>query len=203
MNQLWSSRGTVCTVAALSVLVGVLSASSVAIAEEDDKKPKYIQRISARAYTLAGGSSKTFNVEIGIKRWTTDDERANFLDAIKEGGTEGLTKAFVEAEDLGFIRFSNGYESLRYAYEFKQGDKRTIIFATDRPVRYGEVSRGLRSGSYTVSMGTIELDEKNKGSGTIAPYCEVEFNEETQRLDVGNFGIQPFRLTSVKGKNPK
>lgn len=189
--------------ATLSVIVVAASVSPVIEAKDDGKNAKYIQRVSARAYTLSGGGTSTFNVEIGIKRWSTDEERSAFLNAIKEGGTKGLTQAFVEAEDLGFIRFGNGYESLRYAYEFKQGDKRTIIIATDRPLRYGEVSRALRSQAYTVSMGTIELDEKNKGSGTIAPYCEVEFNEETQRLDVGTFEIQPFRLTSVRGRNPK
>jgi hypothetical protein len=152
---------------------------------------------------MAGGGTDTVRVEIGIKRWSTDEERSAFLNEIKNGGTEALTQAFVKAEDLGFIRFGNGYESIRYAYEFKQGDKRTIIIATDRPLRYGEASRALRSETYTVSMGTIELDEKNKGSGTIAPYCEVEFNDETQRLDVGTFEIQPFRLTGVKGRNPK
>ena len=189
---------SVAAIAMLALFSGSAEWGPAVAKDEDEKEHKYIQRITAKAYSIAGASTKTFSVQIGIKRFSTDEERQALLQAIKDGGTEGATKALSEQDELGYIRVGSGYQILRYVKEFQQGDKRTIIMATNRPLRYGEVHYGLRSADYTIGMVQIELNEKGKGTGSLSPYCKISFNEETQRLDVGINMIQPTRLSGVR-----
>jgi hypothetical protein len=173
-------------------------AAPVSTADDHEDKAKYTDWFSAKAYSIASSRTQTFKVEIGIERYSTDDERQALLGKIMEGATEGATQALRESEEIGFIRFGSEYQSIRYAKSFPDGEKRKIVIATDRPLGAVEVTRSLRSRDYTVSVGMLEVNEKGKGSGEFAPHCEISYNEETKRLDVGTQNTQPFRLTAVR-----
>jgi hypothetical protein len=187
----------------LSVVACLLLVSSAAEAQDEEKKKKkkeeYISRISARAFSISGAKTDTFNVEIGVTRWSTDEERQALLAAIAEGGTQRVTEELRNREEIGFVRFGKTYQTIRYAKLFeKEEGVRQIVLATDRPLGAFEVHRSLRMADYTVALGSIKLKDEGKHEGTIAPYCEISFNEETNHLDVGTFAVQPFRLTSIR-----
>ena len=198
MSTVGKNRRVALVAVAATVTLGALLLAVPA----DAKNKDYIRRISARAMNLSTTGNTTYNVEIGISRWSTDEERETLLAAIQDGGTGAVTAALQNQEGIGFVRFGRATQTVRYAREFQDGDDKVIMFATDRPLGFTEVYMSLRVQNYSVSMGKLQLKANGKGEGEIAPYCEVAWNEETQRIDVGNFTLQPYRLSGTRWKDP-
>ena len=92
-------RGMIGRVALMCVLPCALFLTVPATAQDDQeegrkgKKKTYIQRVSARAFSLAENTNDTVRVEIGIARWSTDEERQTLVKALVDGGTPEITKA--------------------------------------------------------------------------------------------------------------
>ena len=64
------------------------------------------ERFVANAMSL-GTVSGTFRIEFTIERWSTDEERAQFLNILVEGGQEALGNAMHQAgadREIGFVR---------------------------------------------------------------------------------------------------
>jgi len=183
----------------LSVLIGLLAAVP-AVAKKD--KGEYMERFLARGYTIASAAGGTSIVEIGIKRWSTDEERTALLTALADGGSQALAGALGKQDDLGFIRFDTGRQTLRYAREYlaPDGQGRVIMLATDRPVGLVEWAERFRTMQYTVSIVELQLNAKDKGEGTIIAGAEVKLNKEEGTLNIENYAVQPIRLTSVRPK---
>ena len=107
-------------------------------------------------------------------------------------------------EDVGFIRFpqvQTRFPSvrLRYAREFRQGDQRVIILATDRTIGWVEMMRQpVRTRDARISLIQLTLDADNTGDGVMMVGAELEIDPETNTLSITNVSSQPARLTNVR-----
>jgi hypothetical protein len=162
-------------------------------ASDDDT---YIARFTGRTYVL--GQTGTAVVRVGISAWSSDEERGELLDALKEGGTKGLTATLEKAPDHGWVTVGKSRQTLRYARMFEQDGLRRIILATDRPLGAAEVMKYRRTQEYTVSLLELRLPEKGKGEGTLAIGVELTYDAEENVIEIENFGSQAARIVNVK-----
>jgi len=171
-------------------------------ADAKDKDKKFVEKFSGRAYTMSkGGSAATSSVNISVRRWSTEEERQGFLKVLNDGGEEALAQAFRSSEDLGFIVFDTGRQTLRYAHSEMVGDQRRIVLATDRPISYGEERGRTRTLNYPISVIEFQLPEKGKGGeGTITVMAQFIWDEETQQLATKSYSAQPLRFVSIKSR---
>jgi len=179
----------------LGVMVAFLFFAGFSHAGQTESTKESFRAIMVAQGTVSGMKS----VQITITRWTTDAEREELAKALVEKGQNELTDKLFKQEETGFVRLPNtlGY-TLRYAREFRQGNIRRIILASDRPMNYWEVRKGGRSMDYGVTLIELRLDESTgKGEGTIAIAAKMKVDPETKTLEIENFGIQPAKLTSV------
>jgi len=183
-------------VAVLVLAVGVMPAVA--------KKKDIIESYQANALirTAGTGSMATIN----IYRWSTDAERDELLEVIKQATAENrkndrdVAKALRGQNKAGyaFLSGKQGYP-LRYAREFKMADgKRQIILATDRPVSFAEGYSDSMAGDFDVSIIILNVDENGKGDGILSVGTEVKWNDKTNKLDPTNMSSQPVKLTNVR-----
>jgi len=66
------------------------------------------------------------------------------------------------------------------------------------PVPYWEALNRPRTYDYPLSILVLNLDEDNKGEGTIAIGVRLKFDNENNSLEIENFSSQPVRLTNVR-----
>jgi len=185
------SSAIVRLVASVSVLV--LVAAGVAEAKKD-----YLARFSGKAMSLAAAGMGSTTVEIGITRWTTDQERQQLLDILTKDGSKGLSKALEDQAEHGYIRTNNtGTRTLRYARESMVEGRRRIVVATDRLMTAYETMNPTRSEEYTMSVAVLSLDSDNTGDGQIFPAMELTVDELTKTLEAKNFTAQPIRLVDL------
>jgi hypothetical protein len=155
--------------------------------------------------TAATGAKSTINV--GIFRWTTDEERANFLTILKDQGPEALHKAMFKTEQVAFLKVggSLGYQ-LHFARDYKDPatGKRHMIFAADRPITFGESRNTTRSEDYSFSFVELIVDENGKGEGALAFGIALKWNAEKDVPELETYSSEAVRImnvTKVKVKN--
>jgi len=177
----------------VTAVAGVLLLGSVPVRAADP-----VERYTAFAVNLNGARARTGSVDIGIERWTSDQERDRLMGSLKEGGNDHLLKDLRKAERVGFIRTANsiGYP-LRFArsFDLPSGGRR-ILLATDRPVSFLEATSGGRSNDYPFLFIELRLDAKGEGEGKLLPLARIDWNEDNA-VEVENWDNQPVRLTAV------
>jgi hypothetical protein len=141
-------------------------------------------------------------VDIAITRWSTDEEREALITTLKEKGSGGLLDALVKEPESGFIKMPNtlGW-TLYYARQTELPDGgRRVILATNRPMRFGEVSRQTRSSQYDFMLVELHFpkDPKGKGEGKLAAAAKVWFNNKTHQIEIENYGTMPVDLKNVE-----
>lgn len=162
-------------------------------------KKKYVESYQMRTYWMDRSSQRQDSVYIRIQRYTTREERATYLTALKDGGTPALTKLFEDAEEIGFIRFPGGRQGLKYVWSWPNEDgSEQIIFATDRPLGWAESARAPRTAGQTISVGEMTMPDKGKGEGQVLPAAEVSWDPETMHMSIEFQGQQPARLVQIR-----
>jgi len=175
---------------------------TAAVMSAEQTQPIQTQPITEtfQAIMVSMGNVKGMsNAQITITRWTTDAEREELAQALLEKGQEELTKKLEKQDETGFIRLPNtlGYR-LRYAREFRKGNTRKIILATDRSIGFKEVRRSGRSIDYDITLIELILDESTgKGQGSMAVAAKMKVNPESKTLEIENYGMEPVKFTSV------
>ena len=185
------------------VALAVLLMAAPSAEAKKKKKVEYIERLTARALsmgTIATGSTGT--AEIAISAWTSDEDRERLLQVLLEEGSEALVKTLRDEERVGFIRFANtrGWD-LHYAREHQVEGGRVIIFATDRPIGFGEAYYSARSLDYNLMVGQLSVPDEGNGEGFLAVGVEVVVNREKGTLELENFSSEPLRMSHVRSRN--
>jgi hypothetical protein len=138
-------------------------------------------------------------LELGIERWTTDEEDAKIAAILAEKGADSLRDALQDLPRAGFIRTptSLGWD-VRYARQIELPDGgRRIVFATDRPMSFRELWRRPQSVDYQFLAGEIRLGPDGQGKGTLVPAARIDYNRATRTIEVEDYASQPVRLTEV------
>jgi hypothetical protein len=177
----------------LSLLVAGLAAVAPA---EAGKKDDLIARYSARAYLTARGSTQ--QVQIGISRWSSDEERQDLLEAAREGGPAGLRAAIGEQEDHGYFRVRGGRKiALRYTREFVESGRRRVIVITEQPIPMGDMSKLGEHAERAVSIIELSIRDTQANDGRVLAAVELSFNEEGQ-LVFTDYVMEPVHLIEVQ-----
>ncbi len=165
-----------------------------------EDKSEFKETYNANAIALGQGLAS--NLQVTITRWTTEEERNVLLKALTEQGQDAMIKILEKQKETGFLRLPNttGYR-LYYAYQTQKDNKRRIVLATDRPVRMAEAWRNGRSMDYAITMVELNLDENNKGEGTLGFALKLKFHPETKHLEIENYGTDPVQLRNVRKSN--
>jgi hypothetical protein len=148
--------------------------------------------------TVATGSRST--VQMGIFRWSTPEEIANFQNILKTEGPAKLNEAFFKSEQVAFLKVggSMGYK-LQFARKFENPDGSTrIVLAAERPIGFVEGARNTRTEDYDFSI--IELvvpADGKKGTGALAVGVEVKWDAAKQQLVLEGYSSEPVRLMEV------
>jgi len=167
-------------------------------------KNKAIESYKANAIMQTAGAGSM--AEINIYRWSSDEERAELLEAIKKATADPRTNSREVAKALrgqtkagyAFMGGKQGYP-LRYAKSFDMGDgKRQIILATDRPVSFGEVYQQTQLGDFDVTLLILNLDKDGKGEGVLSMGTEVKWNDKKGKIEMTNVSSQPIKLGDVR-----
>jgi hypothetical protein len=129
-----------------ATLVAVLGTSPGAHAKEP------VLLLRAFAVNMSGGGrAAAGTIDIGIERWTTDDERAKLFNVLVERGSDHLLDALQDIKPrAGYVRTSNslGWD-VYYARELPLPDgARRIVLATNRPMSFWERRNQPRSAEY-------------------------------------------------------
>lgn len=150
------------------------------------------------------GPSGAGTLEIGIERWSTDEERARLRDTLIERGSDKLLSALQGIKPrAGFIRTAGslGWD-IQYAREevnSATGSHR-IILATDRPMSHWEKINQPRSAEYEFTLAEIRIGADGKGEGKLVPAAKVTWNKEQQAIEIENYGSEPVRLNAVRAE---
>jgi hypothetical protein len=187
------------SVGALTALVLVLTLGMAAAplpAEED-----LPLRFTAVAANLgARGPRGQVRVDINIDRWSSEEERAVLMEAMKESTSRSFADALRRQDRVGRLREVQGLgHDLRYARVTPLEDGgRQIILATDRPIAFVEAARSTRSRDSNVTLIQMTLDAEGNGSGQMMLGAEFSWDEEKNQLTIENFSSEPVRLNSIR-----
>lgn len=180
---------------ALTALTLGLAFGAIAVAEEE--LPLNLQAVAANIG--ARGPRGQTRVDIRITRWTTDEERATLLEALKDPAKRSLPDALNAQDSVGRFRQIQGLgHELRYSRMIPGEDGgMQIILATDRPIAFAEAARSARSMDNNVTLIYLTLDAEGKGEGQMMVGAEMVWNEEKNQLTIENLSSEPVRLNSI------
>jgi len=177
-------------VAAIALLL-----PGAALAEE-------LERFTGFGVHLQGKGRGT--IIVGIERWSTDEERNNYLTILRDKGQAALIEALQHGQRTGYIRLANSQAvELKYARstELPDGTRRVVI-ATNRFIHFKEAATPTRSRYYDFSIAEMHFPKGEKGEGKLAPATAIAVDKATNTLSIENYGVEPVRMSSITAKKP-
>jgi hypothetical protein len=147
-------------------------------------------------------TGRTGPVEISVTRWSTAAERTTLQQTLFKKGQDALLDALRDMRSVGRIYTpgSIGYD-LRFAVQrsLPEGG-RELIFATDRPMSFWELTNRPRSSQYPFTWVQFRLGPDGKGEGKIAVAARITGEEADALIEVEDFAIQPVRLQKIRSR---
>ena len=195
----FSFQGTVMALTALCLgLVLVLGAVPAFSEEyEDGMEPMRFRAIALNFGNV--GPTGNARLDIVINRWSTAEERAEVMEAVKGTGPRTLASTLNRMDRVGFVReVSRLSNNLRFSHSTPTETGERIILATDRPLSFAEVWRSTRTQRYNVTLIQLDLDYQGIGTGTILLGAQFDWDEEQNQMSIQHFSAQPIQLTSVE-----
>jgi hypothetical protein len=150
------------------------------------------------------GAGSTFNVDVYINGYTSDDEARQLAGVLLEGGNDVLHKRLEDMKSLGRITPTGrvGFYDLKLirSHKLPAGGRR-IIAVTDRPIQFLEQYVGGRSTDYNFGLLQIDLKPNKKGreqgEGSLLYAAKVKVIGG-KSVEVESYGISPVALRNVR-----
>mgnify|MGYP001814568845 CR=1 FL=1 len=180
----------------LTALVLGLAFGAVVVAEEE--LPINLQAVAANIG--ARGPRGQTRIDIRVTRWSTAEERASLMEAVKDPASRSLPDALQAQDSVGRLRQIQGLgHELRYSRMIPMEDGgMQIILATDRRIAFVEAARNTRSMDNNVSLIILNLDAEGNGEGQLMAGAEMVWDEEANRLTIEQLSSEPVRLGSIR-----
>ena len=183
--------------AVLLVLAAIGSGARVTSADD-----KAVLRLRAFAVNLSGPArTRTGTLDITIERWSTPEDAARLRDILSEKGADALLEALQKMKPrAGSIQRTGqlGWD-IHFAQQVVASNgSRRIILATDRPLSFFEAANQPRSADYAFTLAEIRLGPDGKGEGKLVPAAKIDYDKESNTLEIENYNIEPTRLTQVE-----
>ena len=182
----------------MSLLAGVIATPLPA---QEEELPLNFDAVAVNMSNV--GPRGQIRLQIRVDRWSTDEERAKLMEALKSqtgrARDRTLANALFDKESVGSIRESRtlAYD-MRYSRVIPSEAGRMIVLATDRRIGFAESWRSSRTLDYNVSLIILNLDEEGQGDGQLMVGATFEWDEANDQLVITNFASEPIRLTRVR-----
>ena len=182
----------------LSFLVANLGLRAPVAAADD--KPALRLRAFAVDLDTPARRARTGTLDITIERWSTPEEAARLRDILAEKGQDSLLEALQKMKPrAGSIRRTGqlGWD-IHFAQQVVASNgSRRIVIATDRPMSFWEAANRPRSAEYQFTLAEIRIRPDGKGEGKLVPAAKIDFDKESNTLEIENYDTEPTRLTQV------
>jgi hypothetical protein len=179
----------------LSFLLAAIGLSAHARADD-----KALLRLHAFSVNLSAPTrARTGTLDITIERWSTPAEAAKLRDVLTEKGADALLETLQKMPRTGSIQRTGslGWD-IHFAQQVVAADgSRRIVLATDRPMSFWEAANQPRSADYAFTLAEIRLGPDGKGEGKLVPAAKIDYDKESNTLEVENYNTEPTRLTEV------
>jgi hypothetical protein len=198
------------TACLLVVLALTLAMPAPAPAQDTppEKQPKS-EKFGALAFLQSGagramvGSGARANVDLYVKRYTSDAEAKSMAGALLEGGADALLKRLEDAKSIGKITITGrvGFYDLKIIRSHRTPEGRRIYAVGDRPMGFLEVYSGNPSQDYP--FGILQLDLKpnkkgrEEGEGALLYAAKIKVLNGNS-IDVESYGVGPIKLIGVR-----
>jgi hypothetical protein len=183
-------------VTTLTCCVLVASAFLPLAAQAEETFTAGIARMSG---PTAGGDRMPSSLIMTVEEWSTEEERANLLRALKEGGEEGVLEV-LRGMDKGFLRYpsSTGWP-INHAWSEDTADGRIVRLVTERPILFSEAYRNTRTFKYKFGIVELRFGPDGKSEGTLVPTAQVSLSEDGS-VEVKMYGSQAHKLLNVTSR---
>jgi hypothetical protein len=161
------------------------------------------ETFTAKIVNMSVGGGQ--DLKIDLFRWSSDDERAALVAALKDNNDKALADAIQKAASLGTIWTpeSLGY-TIRYAYRdmMSNGSERVIV-ATDRRLGSwsGQVWKPLHplaTADYPFSVIELHLTRGGTGEGKMSIANKIVTDDTAKTIALANYDASPVLLRPVK-----
>ncbi len=160
-------------------------------------RDKY-ETIDATAWGTSTQLGRNIGITLTIYQYSTPLDRDTLVEAFQKGQNQGLVNALEKMKAVGHIAITGtlGYD-LSYIRMIDTPTGRTIRFATNRPIRFGEAYYDTQSSYYTLTAGEININtqDKSKSNGVLYPAAQLTIGEDGQ-LTL-NLNKNPWRLGDI------
>ncbi len=156
------------------------------------------ETIDATAWGTSTQLGKNVGITIIIYQYSTPEDQDTLVEAFQKGQNQGLVNALEKMKAVGHISITGtlGYD-LSFIRLIQTPTGRTIRFATNRPIHFGEAYWDTQSQYYNLTAGEINIDsqDKSKSSGVLYPAAQLAIGSDGQlTLELNK---NPWRLGNI------
>ena len=160
-------------------------------------RDKY-ETIDATAWGTSTQLGRNIGITIIIYEYSTPQDQDLLTEAFQKGQNQGLVNALEKMKAVGHISITGtlGYD-LSFIKLIETPTGRTIRFATNRPIHFGEAYWDTQSQYYSLTAGEINIDsqDKSKSAGVLYPAAQLAIGSDGQ-LEL-NLNKNPWRLGNI------
>jgi hypothetical protein len=156
------------------------------------------ETIDATAWGTSTQLGRNIGITIIIYQYSTPADEDLLTEAFQKGQNQGLVNALEKMKAVGHISITGtlGYD-LSFIKLIETPTGRTIRFATNRPIHFGEAYYDTQSQYYNLTAGEINIDtqDKSKSAGVLYPAAQLTIGSDGQ-LTL-NLNKNPWRLGNI------
>jgi hypothetical protein len=181
-----------------AALLMLAATAGIGLAQQTGAPEMFTANAQASA---ASGASAAATVQIEIRRYTPDPDRAAVEGALKGGGYPAFLTALRKAPEVGTVSLGTQKWAIRWAREQSTPTGRTIVVVTDQPMFFlgGSKANAKPRAGYEVGLIRIQVDAAGMGTGEMAAAARVKPGGEAG-VQVDDYADQPIKLTGVARK---
>jgi hypothetical protein len=180
-------------------VVATLVSAGLALATPASAQEERFEAWAVNLSNIATGT--TMQIDILIKRWSTDAERDRLVKTFEEKNQDALLSELQKIKPpVGYIRTpeSVGWD-LRFARQVPLPEGgRQIVIVTDRRMSFREASQRPRSYDYPFTLIELRLDKEGIGEGRASIATKITYDKKDKVLELENYASEPVRLQNVQ-----
>lgn len=156
------------------------------------------ETIDATAWGTSTQLGRNIGITIIIYEYSTPQDEDLLTEAFQKGQNQALVNTLEKMKAVGHISITGtlGYD-LSFIKMIPTPTGRTIRFATNRPIHFGEAYWDTQSQYYNLTAGEINIDtqDKSKSTGVLYPAAQLAIGP-TGQLEL-NLNKNPWRLGNI------
>jgi hypothetical protein len=156
------------------------------------------ETIQAQAFGTGTELGHNIGVSIDIYGYSTPADRELLVEAFNRGQNTGLVSALRKMKAVGRVKITGALgDDCAYIEMTPTPTGRRILFATNRPILFGEAFTNSQSKSYDLTAGILEINDqdKRKSTGVLFPAAQLIVNNKGElQLDLVR---NPWKLVDI------